>query len=424
MKILWVVNVIIPRIAKLNGNKNVPVGGGWLTGISDELLKNDSIELCVCYPDFNVRELEYKKDGNFSFYTFPVDRKNQKIKINKITHEAIKKILKNEVPDIVHIFGTEFPYSLTFYEECKNRKIEHRTLISIQGLVSIYSQHFMAGIEKRELFPPTLFDIRHRCGVLNQKKDFIERGEYEQKLLSIASNVIGRTNWDKGCCQIANPLVNYFFCNEILREAFYSGKWEYTKCEKHTIYATQASMPLKGFHILLKALAIVKRQYPDVKIRVSGPRMCTESWHRIRTYGKYMRKLIEKLNINENVEFIGPLDDLQVKEQLLKANVFVCPSSIENSPNSLGEAMLIGTPCIASDVGGVTNMIEHMVEGYVYPWDEEYMLAYYIMKVFERQEDISNMSYRARKRAKSTHSASVNTEQLLSIYQTVRGKEK
>ena len=59
------------------------------------------------------------------------------------------------------------------------------------------------------------------------------------------------------------------------------------------------------------------------------------------------------------------------------------PSTIENSPNSLGEAMLLGLPCISSHVGGVANMLVHGVEGFLYPSDEPYMISYYVCKLFE-----------------------------------------
>ena len=54
------------------------------------------------------------------------------------------------------------------------------------------------------------------------------------------------------------------------------------------------------------------------------------------------------------------------------------PSSIENSPNSLGEAQLLGVPCIASDVGGVTDMIPNKECGIIYRFEEVELLAKHI----------------------------------------------
>ena len=49
MKVLWINNVAIPRIQNINGNKDRVVYGGWLSGLSDNLLKNKEINLCICY---------------------------------------------------------------------------------------------------------------------------------------------------------------------------------------------------------------------------------------------------------------------------------------------------------------------------------------------------------------------------------------
>lgn len=75
-----------------------------------------------------------------------------------------------------------------------------------------------------------------------------------------------------------------------------------------------------------------------------------------------------------------------MKERYLKSQVFVLPSSIENSPNSLGEAMLLGVPCIASDVGGVRCLMTHSVEGLIYPADDPRLLAYDICEMFAHPE--------------------------------------
>ena len=82
----------------------------------------------------------------------------------------------------------------------------------------------------------------------------------------------------------------------------------------------------------------------------------------------------------------------EMKERFLRTNVFVSSSAIENSPNSIGEAMLLGTPIVASDVGGVSSLIEHGKTGFLYQADAPYMLAYYIEKLFDNSKLANQMS--------------------------------
>ena len=61
-------------------------------------------------------------------------------------------------------------------------------------------------------------------------------------------------------------------------------------------------------------------------------------------------------------------------------------STIENSPNSVGEAMLLGCPVVSSCVGGVPDMLEHGREGFLYQASVPYMLAWYVKRVFGDDE--------------------------------------
>lgn len=63
------------------------------------------------------------------------------------------------------------------------------------------------------------------------------------------------------------------------------------------------------------------------------------------------------------------LDEKQMVQQYLNANVFVLASAVENSPNSLNEAMITGTPCIVSYVGGIGNRMRMGEDGFLYPQD-------------------------------------------------------
>ena len=96
--------------------------------------------------------------------------------------------------------------------------------------------------------------------------------------------------------------------------------------------------------------------------------------------------MIEKYELGKNIEFTGLLNENQMIERLLKTNVFILPSAIENSSNSLGEAMLLGLPCIASNTGGTMDILKHKEEGLLYPYTEPAILAEYIGRFFENDE--------------------------------------
>ena len=112
-----------------------------------------------------------------------------------------------------------------------------------------------------------------------------------------------------------------------------------------------------------------------------------------------------------------------MKKQYLETEVFVSPSVIENSPNSVGEAMLLGMPVVASNVGGVADMLEHNKEGYLYQADAPYLLAYYIVEFFENQDREKEFGQKAKIHAAKTHNKKENFQKLLQIYESIGRKE-
>ena len=140
---------------------------------------------------------------------------------------------------------------------------------------------------------------------------------------------------------------------------------------------------------------------------------------KISSYGKYLKELIKRYNLQDSVVFTGLLDEKQMCERYLRSHVFVCPSSIENSPNSLGEAMIFGVPCVASDVGGVTDLLTHKEEGFVYQTDAPYMLAYYVCEIFANDELALQFSVKARGHAMRTHDREMNNQAMVSIYKNI-----
>ena len=279
---------------------------------------------------------------------------------------------------------------------------------------------YYANIDFKDLlFGITFRDLIKFDNIFKQKKAFEKRGINEIKLLKSSDYLIGRTTWDYANTKAITGEDKYFFCNESLRDDFYNAKWDIENIERKTIFVTQAYYPIKGFHFMIEALGILKNKYPDIKCYVSGYNIFKNSNIKLTSYAKYLKKKIKKYNLENNIEFLGLLDTNEMITYLKKSNVYVQPSVIENSPNSLGEAMLLGMPCISSNVGGVSDLLVHKIEGYTYPFSESAMLANYIETIFNDDSLAIELGKKAHEHAIITHNRKVNSDTTISIYEQI-----
>lgn len=426
MRVLWLVNILIPRIAK-KMNKDVKhVGGGWLTGISNALLEQPDFELCVCVPDSSINSAKTMEvENNLTCCLFP--EKNG-IKYSIELKTVFRAILKEIKPDVVHAFGTEYPRALSMAEATEESKIPY--IISITGMVGPYSKKYFGSVPDSRINHNPIKELlarRLNTNTLRRgKKDFERRAIYERKTINKCKYVIGRTSWDYACTSIINPQIQYFKCNETLRSAFYEKKWDIRKCVRHSIIVPQLGYPIKGFEVFLEGLFILKQYFSDIKVFVPGwNRFCMP--HSIKRsisiwlsdYDSYLRLLINKYDLWNNIEFCGALNEISMRDKMLEANVFVLPSAIENSPNSLGEAMLLGVPTVASCVGGVQDLVRDKDEGFIYPYNEPYMMAHYVKQIFENDSLAVSISNRALHKAEKLYDSEKNMRDMIDIYRTV-----
>ena len=105
-----------------------------------------------------------------------------------------------------------------------------------------------------------------------------------------------------------------------------------------------------------------------------------------------------------------------------KSHVFLSASSIENSPNSVGEAMLLGVPCVSSNVGGVSDMIKDKEEGFLYRFNETYMISYYVGKIFGNKELALSLSEKSKEKGEIIFDRKNNLETTINIYKEVINK--
>ena len=415
MKIMWITNLPLADANEYLFHTVQPKEG-WLVQLAMRLSSIPGVDLSVVS---RTNGLRYETDfvlNNIHYYCFP----ERYIHIGTRLNEYCKNIYASIAPDVVHIHGTECMHNDMFVETCPTDKV----VVSIQGLVSVISRYYLGGINIADL---------NRCATLGcrilgrtsrkYQQHMLEIGDKERLIIKNVKYVIGRTEWDRIHVTAINPEIKYFIGNETMRPAFYNNLWDEKQCRPHSLFVTQGIVPYKGFHMMLYALAIVTKRFPDTKLRVALlPRIVKpdslREWLFEGDYPHYLRNLTEELNLVNNIEVLGALSEDEMVNAMLASNIYVSPSAIENSPNSLCEAQLLGMPTIASYVGGTPTIADDGKATEMYRYEEVEMLADKIIKIFDSGPDRERIRY-ARELALKRHDAARNVNDLLKIYRSI-----
>lgn len=443
MKVLWICNIMLPMVCEYLG-REASNKEGWLTGLADTILKNqeeNQIELAVAFP---VKEpLEEQgfvvpvagMEKGLTCYWFAEDTDHPE-KYSCYLEIQIKKIVESWEPDVVHCFGTEFPHTLATIKIFPPSKV----LIGIQGVCKYCADVYLADLPEEVINRVTFRDFLRKDSILQQKDKFIRRSVREEETLRSACHVTGRTRMDEQYAKSCNPEVKYYFMNETLRSNFYNAQWELSRCEKYSILLGQGDYPLKGLHYAIKAMPAILEQFPEAKLYVAGnPIVRAKNWKgrlKISSYGKYIMELLEKYRLEDKVIFLGKLTADEMKEQYLKSHLFVCTSAMENSSNSLGEAMLLGVPCVTAMVGGIPSVFWDKKDGIGYPGygdaiyqetaDKEQgqadKLAEAVCTMWSDEEKMKGYCQAAYMHACESHNAQANYQRLMEIYREIIGK--
>lgn len=419
MKLLLLFNTV-PGIVRSAISGKQEGARNWMDAAVEGLRQNPEITLrLLCLGSgFSAGEIAPKL--SYSLFS---------CKSNDCQAPELEPVFEKELdafePDVIHIWGTEYPHTLAMMQVLQRKNLLGRAVVSIQGLCGEIAEAYTVGIPDAVAERFTLRDFLRRDNIRMQQKKFALRGENERQALQIAVHVIGRTPWDRALTEKIHPGRQYHFCNETLREPFYTGAWTYSGCTRHRIFASSCVYPIKGFHILLEAAAMASERFPDLTITVPGKsflRLSGKDRLREEGYHRYLRKLAKRLGLEKKITFLGSCSAEQMRAAFLDANLFVLPSTMENSPNSLGEAMLLGVPCVASDVGGVSAMMVQGQEGLIVPSGDASALAEAICRVFAQEETAEAMGRAAHAHAALTHDPDRNLADLLEIYRRIQAE--
>lgn len=414
MIVLWFSNTPANAVEYINDG---PFGGGWLKSLDKALQAEVELHVAFYYP----KPLDTFKYINTTYH--PICIKNWKFKAiigllwGSFTDQddlpEYLRIIKRVNPDIIHIHGTENPFG------CVMSAIRIPVIVSIQGCMTVYFHKYSGGFTKSNFRKSRLNHIRSIRQFVRQRSFIREWKDYkrmmmrEQKNLEYTRFVMGRTLWDKRITSVLSPQSVYFHGDELLRSAFYDRMWKFTHKEKLIIHTTSSNSPFKGFETICETLFELNKILDQgVEWQVAG----------VSIYDNIVKVTKAKLKHKfpkSGLICLGNLNEHALIDKMCNASIYVSPSHIENSPNSLCEAMILGMPCIATFAGGTGSLLKDRVEGILVQDGDPWVIAGAILEVYRNAEIAKEYGRKARARALIRHNKDRIITELLNSYQEV-----
>lgn len=398
--------------------------GSWTLPLLYRLSCGNDIHIIIPVLSKSTKKEEFK-DG----ITFHYLELTEKDVFSTMTETIYKKYYENFIreinPDIIHIHGTE--KNLAQIQNFIPAKIP--VVISIQGLLSGCLRYNTAFLTQHDMRKYTsIKNLLGRGGLLDAERMCINGNiNYEENILSNGRYYIGRTNWDKAHILAYNPKAHYFKGEELLRDCFYqnANKWNGRYSDSHVIFTTTGANPLKGLHFALKAIGILKKKYPDVRLVVPGMPKDRFKWGIFKRlligeeFQYYIKGLIKFYRIEDNVVFLPRLNENEMVQQLLGCNVFLSSSTIDNSPNSICEASMLGIPIVTTPVGGVTSFMRDEENCLFAPSGDACMMAFQIARLFDDRNFAANLGKQAYEMYISKHDREKVADEYKNIYRQI-----
>jgi glycosyltransferase involved in cell wall biosynthesis len=360
---------------------------GGVAGVAkylvDELVKQPNIKLTVVVPksdageitcegwgDFNVYRLGKQGPWSFlpgTFYDIFAGRRQ------------LRSLLRQINPDIVHFQGVTF-----LATNC-----EKPSILTIHGIA-----------EKDAMWDKRRGLLRRlKWLVLKLTEEYGRRrapnviliSEYVRRFLPIRSEF--RRSW-----MIENPVADSYF--DIDRQL-----------EPGRIFCCSRIRPLKNTLGMIKAFALIAKQFPDSQLRIAG---AAET-----AYLAKCRKQVESEGLEDKVHLLGNISIKNVQEELSKANCLAAPSFQENAPLTIAEAMAAGVPVVAAKVGGVPEMVEDGKTGLLVDPHDTNNICQAISRVLSDCKLAESMGRLAKKAAADRFRASTVCKRTLQAYREV-----
>jgi glycosyltransferase involved in cell wall biosynthesis len=359
-------------------------------------LPSDQSEFFVPNVDFSNTKGWFKKSLRFLYYPEAARR--------------LEKLIEQEKPDIAHLHNIYHQLTYSILKPLRKHKIPVvHTLHDYQVIAPnyhLYSHGSIDEICKKRKYYRCVFRKCVRASFLPSLLATLEA--YLNWFMGFAKKVdlyISPSNFlitkfrEWGFKPEMKVINNFVHCDEFVPE--------YTPGD-YLLYFGRISKE-KGIMTLIRAV----KKLPDVKLKIVG----------LGPQKEMIESYLKKKQI-KNVEVLGPRYSDDLFNIVKKARMIVSPSRwFENYPMSILEAMALGKPILASDIGGQTEMVTKGYNGWLVKPSSIVELREQIRKVYNDVHLIEQYGRNARRTIEQKNCAEVYARQIIETYNQVLGKK-
>jgi len=410
MKVLWLCNKVLSDFDE-------GATGTWLDALAGALLGSGGVELGSIAPG-QVSQVTRRDQGPLKQWVIPVAARAGCQGLPGRTYvDAVAKIAEAFSPDVVHVWGTESYWGLFV----ARGKIPGPAVLETQGLKFAIAKVYGADLTFRErLSCLGLKEILRRSSIWQGRRQFEKWGRFEKEMIARFPFIATQSPWLEAQVRSVNTRARIFNKDLPLRALFYNSvPWSYSGVP--TFFCTSGyGTPFKAIHVAIRALAILKGNLPDCRLRVGGARPTRGI--RKDGYLDWVRRESRRLGVESQIDWLGYLSADRIAVELKNCSAFLIPSFIEGYCLALSEAMMLGVPCVVSYVGGPSTLYRDRESVLFFPPGDSVTCASQMGRLVSDPDQAKRLSKSAREIAiRKSDLGSIVREQM-EIYRVVAAK--
>lgn len=395
LRVVWLapyrIELLQPELIVARPRK-LPHASSWIVNLAHALAKRNDAELHIITGCAGIKSTQTISKGGITFhvirYAFPftvrgfppylrLDLVTRYMSLRRRVQDVIRKIS----PDIIHVHGTEEGYGLAALDS------DAPTIVSMQGIINLCAR----------VAPSTSYKLQ---------------ADLELRVMRRAKYFGSRTAWADNFIRNVNGTATIYDFPEAINEKFFSTLRAHSN---QNVLMVGSIIQRKGVQEALKAMRIVVRTFSAAKLVLVG--------EGDPSYLAHLKERARSLGIEANVEWFGFTNVDKLAELHADSSLLIHPSHIDNSPNSVAEAMASGLPVIASNVGGIPSMIEHNVSGLLVESKNHHELAAAMIALLHDESERQRLARRAKEVALERHHPAKVATQALRVYHAILAKE-